>query len=721
MTFLYLILSHFNLKSYSIEIHESMKNRYFLNMKTKISIHIAYVIIFLFWAGSLAAQVTTGTLLKEMIDLKSLSQYPTPAYTTTQFSSYDRHSISPDLPGWFGNEDGFGGETIPGFKEVLTKPGEDGIGRYLICDINGPGAMVRIWTARINGNLEVYLDGSDKPLYNGPAQNFIYSTYDAIAGTEAKYDQDGIFFQNTAGYYPIPFRKGFKLIWTGKIEDLHFYHVQVRKYAPEIEVETFRLEDLDKFETEINHVFQVLSDPLRYHQTDGLESSVKEVIAPEQEDIIFKVKGAQAISELMIQLEAEDLSAALRQSILKIRFDGASAAQVQSPVGDFFGAAPGINPYSSLPLSVNPEGSMICHFYMPFKDSVEIVLQNLGQQEVTVKANVITETHDWNGNSMYFRARWRIDHGLLASYSPSQDIPYLFANGKGVCVGAAAYIYNPTSVPSSWGNWWGEGDEKIYIDQGSFPDFYGTGSEDYFNYAWSSSEIFTNPYCGQPRNDGPANRGFVTNYRWHILDQIPFTSGLSFYMELMSHEPVENFSYGRMVYLYAEPGMYDDHLPITKEDVRILKLPDNWYPIGKKGSNKAIFSQAEMLVDEKSDFNLESDKIWSGDKILVWEPASSEDKIILNIEAEKAGEYTIVFTLGKDQDGGKFTISHASSDIELRGSTIIDLYDPHRILSRNYRSAPLELQKGKNEFIIFPADGNEGKLKLDFIWLMERN
>jgi len=93
----------------------------------------------------------------------------------------------------------------------------------------------------------------------------------------------------------------------------------------------------------------------------------------------------------------------------------------------------------------------------------------------------------------------------------TQDIPYLLASGKGVLVGITATIMNPASVPSSWGNWWGEGDEKIFVDEDKIPSTFGTGSEYYFNYAWSSSEIFTLPFCGQPGNNGPTNRGFVSN------------------------------------------------------------------------------------------------------------------------------------------------------------------------------------------------------------------
>ena len=162
----------------------------------------------------------------------------------------------------------------------------------------------------------------------------------------------------------------------------------------------------------------------------------------------------------------------------------------------------------------------------------------------------------------------------VASEELPQDIPYLLARGQGVFVGATALVMNPTSVPSSWGNWWGEGDEKVFVDDDATPSTFGTGSEDYFNYAWSSSRIFTHAFCGQPRNDGPANRGFVTNYRWQILDSMPFRERFDFFMELFSHEPVPGFSYARIAYHYGAPEIVDDHMLITDRDVEPLRLPD---------------------------------------------------------------------------------------------------------------------------------------------------
>jgi hypothetical protein len=689
-----------------------MKNN---NLATRL---LLFLVIWFAIPGN--AQVSTGSLLEEMINLQQLADFPSPVFQTIQFSSYDRHSIAPDQPGWFSNADGFGGETIPGFEEVIEEPGENGIGKYLVCDVKGPGAVVRLWTAMFTGELEVYLDGNESALYHGPAQDFFYSAYDAISESEGQFNQEGLFWQNTAGYYPIPFANRFRMVWKGKLKDLHFYHVQVRLYEAGTEVRSFKTGDLKKFRKQIERVSRVLLNPASEIPVSGQKKVLSGRVEAGQEKVLGSFYGEKAITHFMVKVLAEQVPLALRQNILKIRYDGASSAQVQAPVGDFFGAAPGINPFHSLPFSVLPDGSMICRFYMPFQDSASIEIQNLGEIPVYIFTEVYTEPIHWDiDRSMYFRARWRIDHGLLASYDPVQDIPYLHATGKGVCVGAAAYLYNPTSVPSSWGNWWGEGDEKLFIDQGSFPAFYGTGSEDYFNYAWSSSAIFTHAYCGQPRNDGPANRGFVSNYRWHILDRIPFTTGIAFYMELFSHEPVENFSYGRMVYLYARPGIYDDHLPLTREDLRELVLPDKWYPVGRKGSRNARFFQAELLAENRQEIGLEHRNLWSGGAIMVWEPVSGAQVLKLNLPVDKAGRYVIVLTGGMDMEGGVFQVETGDEMLEFNGSEKINLHDPHRVLSRNFNSKPVSLETGMIPLLFIPSDGNKGKIKIDFIWLME--
>ena len=90
--------------------------------------------------------VTFGTLLGEMTDLAGLARLPDPQFSTVQFSSYDRRSVSPDSAGWFSNSDGFGREPIPGFLQVLRAPAGENPGEYLLAEVTGPGAVVRTWS-----------------------------------------------------------------------------------------------------------------------------------------------------------------------------------------------------------------------------------------------------------------------------------------------------------------------------------------------------------------------------------------------------------------------------------------------------------------------------------------------------------------------------------------------------------------------------------------------
>ena len=70
---------------------------------------------------------------------------------------------------------------------------------------------------------------------------------------------------------------------------------------------------------------------------------------------------------------------------------------------------------------------------------------------------------------------------------------------------------NPSEVPSIYGNWWGEGDEKIFVDDNPSPVFSGPVPK-IISLRLVVARYFYHAYCGQPRNDGPGTRGFVTNY-----------------------------------------------------------------------------------------------------------------------------------------------------------------------------------------------------------------
>ncbi|MCK5650233.1 MAG: DUF2961 domain-containing protein [Gemmatimonadetes bacterium] len=671
--------------------------------------------------------VTTGSLYEEMIDMVGLTKYPEPAYQTLQFSSYDRRSNLPGGPDWFANSDGFGNEPIPGFEAVLREPDEEGIGEYLMADVAGPGALVRLWTAAIEGSVELWLDEQTEPVYQGAAYDFFQSPLDAFPQSSGL-DRDNLertLYQRDAVYAPIPFAKRLRLVWTGNLERVHFYQLEVRRYEAGAKVVTFSPKDLATYRETINRVAAALADPdadlpaLSQNRATRIRVSLE---AGEAEDAL-ELEGPGALERLALKVEATNTDLALRQTVLHIHFDGNPWGQVQSPLGDFFGAAPGINPYQSLPFTVRPDGSMVSRFVMPYRESVRIRLENQGDQPVTVTGSILPMVYEWDEErSMHFRARWRVDHDMIADPAAVQDLPFIVTQGQGVYVGTTSILMNPNPIPTPYGSWWGEGDEKVFVDGRVQPALFGTGSEDYYNYSWSSPDIFAYPYCGQPRNDGPGNRGFVTNYRWHILDPLPFQRSIGFYMELYSHERTPRFSYARIGYHYGRPGMTDDHTAIMPEDVRELRLPEGWVPPARMGARNAVFYQAERLITGGR-LPFQSGALFAEGRIPIWRPSAPGEALRLRVPVPTDGEYRIHFVARLDAAGGRARVMWDGEPALSTEGSIVDLHRPHRTLLRNFTLPTREIDAGTHtlEFVFdgTPEGVERPEIGIDFVWVQE--
>jgi hypothetical protein len=672
--------------------------------------------------------VTTGALFEEMAALDVLARFPDPPYRTVQFSSFDRLSRTPGGPGWFANADGFGGEPIPNFEATLKAPSGEGPGEYLMADVPGPGAVVRLWTAGISGRVRLFLDDMKRPLYDGEAEPFFRRPYDVFPEIrEIDRTRFGAtVYQRDASYAPIPFAKRLRLVWTGKLDEIHFYHIQVRKFAAGTPVVTFRPNDIAAFKGTIDRVTLALADPDSRPVSPSAKPAraLDVALGPGEKKEALRLDGPAALEGFWLRVEADNIDAALRQTILHIICDGFPRGQVQCPVGDFFGAAPGINPYSSLPFSVRADGRMTCRFVMPFAESLHLIFENLGGQAVRLTGEAVPGAFAWDERSMHFRTGWRVGHDLIASGDAVQDLTFLLARGKGAYVGTTSILLNPAVVPTSWGNWWGEGDEKVFVDDDAVPSIFGTGSEDFYNYSWSSPDIFFFPYCGQPRNDGPGNRGFVTNFRWHVLDRIPFAASIDFRMELNSHERTPGLSYARTAYYYARPGTIDDLEDIKPDDVRELRLPDSWQPAARFGARDSVFYPAEDILPERSDTVLREGRLWAGGRLLVWTPRQAGERKKLRIHVDAPGKTAIQITAALTPDSG--TLSAWLDEPTAGGPAKplgIDLFDPFRTLLRTFSLEPLELTPGEHALVLEYTGAGHGisrpEIGLDFIWVQK--
>lgn len=669
-----------------------------------------------------ADAVSTGTLLEEMADLESLARWPAPKYRTIQFSSYDRRSTSSEAPAWFSNADGFGREPVPGFQQVLRAPEGDKPGLYLVADVNGPGAIARGWSAGMGGTFRVYLDlppGTEAeqatPVWEGTGYDFLArrsAHYLKAAGVEV--NPKNAFTQEDADYLPMPFARRLRVTWEGKLTELHFYHLQVRLYEADTRVRTFDAKkDLGEFRPQVEKAVAGLTEPGRGIAGDPVKLDA--TVDPGRSWTWSPAgKGPGAVRELKLRLDAEHLHAALRGCLLRIAFDGSQRPQVEAPVGDFFGSGPGINPFSSLPFSVDPDGTMTSRFVMPYEKSVRLEIVNFTEAPVRLAGSVVIAPWQWDERSMYFRAKWRADHDLLAG-AGALDLPYLVAIGQGVFAGCAAMIMNPSGVPTAGGNWWGEGDEKILVDGETVPSTFGTGSEDYFNYSWSRPDLFAHPYCGQPLDSGPDTAGFVSNHRFQVLDAIPFELSISVAMELWSHNRTPGLSYARIAYHYARPNAIDDHRALGPSDLRVAPLPKR-QPQALGAASNAKFFYPEQLKPEALSGRIETVpyELATQLQLALW-VAAKGDRLKLSLPVEKPGRAGIRLVALHRPEGavvralldGKPLVAGSSENVQLRSA-----HAP-RILNVHFK--PVELAQGTRELVLECIE--PGVVGLDYIWV----
>ncbi|MEN8158411.1 MAG: glycoside hydrolase family 172 protein [Bacteroidota bacterium] len=667
-------------------------------------------------------EVTTSSLLDELTDLKRLSELSGPQYQVLNFSSYDRQSSGKykDQRGWYQNSDGFGNEPFPNFERVIEPADSDGNGKFVICDVKGPGAIVREWSAKLNGEVMVYLDNNKEPVYQGSANYFFRHTYDAITGVpEDKTSYDNTISQSFSGYYPIPFAERLRIEWSGNLKELHFYILQIRQYAEGTRVVTFNPGEIETHDGQIERVKAVLSDPMILPLSAGAkETTIPVVTIPKMKkrSRVLQLTGGGAIEKLSIKVHADDLEKVLRQGVLHIVFDDYVHGQVQAPLGDFFNTAMGIDPLNSLPFTVGRDSVLTCRFVMPYKESASIWIDNFSDQDIEIEGTVHTTPLPWEeGKTMYLHTTWRIDHNITAEEYAPVDLVVLMAHGRGRYVGTSVFLKNPATGPNNWGNWWGEGDEKVYIDDDRFPRIFGTGTEDYFGYAWSSSDLFNYAYIGQPRNDGPGNRGFVTNYRFHVIDDYTFNNNLSFFMELYPHDSIPEFTYGRMAYYYALDGSYDDHEVITEDDVRIPVMTATWRPKAIKGSKGFTFHEAEEVLTGGKHAGSEAGHLWSDAKLLQWKPVKKGEKLTFEFSAPAGEKMEVLLTLKKSPEGGRFSIKVNGEMIN--NGAVYELYEPWHTISHNIYLPAIEELKEKNKLELIYEGGEGGEIGVDFIWV----
>ena len=278
-------------------------------------------------------------------------------------------------------------------------------------------------------------------------------------------------------------------------------------------------------------------------------------IMPGETRTIGQVTGPGIITHMWFTIDSPE-HYHLKTLVLRVYWDDDPLPAIESPIGDFFGLGLGeYFTYESGPLSVGSQKALNAYFPMPFRKTARITITNEGQRPTAAFYYNI----DWQkyaklpANLLYFYAEYRQAQptpGTMDDWKTNGDAKVGAVknmDGKGNYVileaeGPGHYVGVTHSILQNQGDWWGEGDDMMFINNMEKPKIIGTGSEDYYLGAWCYGNCGINPFgsnhptfaykeYGNPMNGGDDRGAKWMVYRFHLDSPVPFSKSFKMTIE----------------------------------------------------------------------------------------------------------------------------------------------------------------------------------------------
>ncbi|HPD16909.1 MAG TPA: DUF2961 domain-containing protein [Planctomycetota bacterium] len=421
-------------------------------------------------------------------------------------------------------------------------------------------------------------------------------------------------------------------------------------------------------------------------------------VPPGRTHVLADLKGPGIVTHLWMTFLgpephpwAPDGAANHREMVLRVFWDGRKEPAVEAPVGDFFAAPFGQRmAVNSLPVAIEGGASYNCFWPMPFAKSARIEVENDGDKAIALLYHNVdwVQKESLPPDTPYFHAQYRQDYPLKEG---GGDYLILETEGRGHYVGTVL------GVRSRSPGWFGEGDEKIAIDDDAEPTVWGTGTEDYFLCAWGLRTC-SFPYFGVPYTDGGHVLGGRTcAYRWHIADPIVFQKKIRVAIERMGwisvdenpkrestswNERQDDYSSVAFWYQLGEPRRFAKVPPCAER-----RLPEIDIVVHGRSFTDAKYHGAGGAIVQKGGW-------WTDYAQLLYQPPSAKDAWVeIPFEAKRREPRRLVLKLTTSYDFGIYEayldgvrigerLDLYSSDIQVREFPLLDLWldaGPHKL------------------------------------------
>lgn len=606
-----------------------------------------------------APEITAASILAES---RVMNLARPQGFRLRQASSYDRRSVRPGTSDWYANDD---------WGKYVREETNDGRREWVMADLKGPGALVHQWSANPVGNWRYYFDGETTPRLTTTGKEI-------SAGRWLGFGEPFAYVASRGAnlYFPLTYARSLKVTVDASDGDpgRMYYLLGHRDYPAGTTVKTFASGD----ETGLSGARVLVEDDLDSNPRRGATRGNDQTLRPGEsmefwapnvagELTLLKVSAGLPRSTGSKVLDPADPQSLriYRGLVLEGEFDGEPC--ISAPVDSFFGGLPR-GPVSATAVGGYFHVQFRSTLPMPFTRRARLRIRNLNDRPVHVIASasgreIRSATDATLDKPVYLlHAQFRRHPGPSR---PFRDMPVAHLKGRGHYVGTVLHVANPSLA------WWGEGDEKVRVDGEAFPSIFGTGTEDYFGYAWSSNEPFSRPYHAQPRAEPRGNSGHIANVRWHVLDPIPYTKSLDFDLEQWHWRSVAS-SFATTGFWYAAPGG-TRATPLTRSDVAVsevvLPQPE---PGAFQGEALEIVERVGGTTENQSGFEeLVDAQLWWRDA------APGTDKLVLRLPEVPAGRYRVEIRAAYAKDYGRMAL-----DLDGRDLGTKDFYSPELVWRR---------------------------------------
>jgi len=285
-----------------------------------------------------------------------------------------------------------------------------------------------------------------------------------------------------------------------------------------------------------------------------------------------------------------------REVLLKFTWDNARQPSILVPLGDFFCLGHSIvNSFQSLYFSASTGFNnrfstgcaLNCYLRMPFRERARVELINESKEMHGQYFYIDYETYDepLPEDVGYLHAEFRRENPFggwgpeIRVNSPDANIVntgrtawnnnYVILKTKG----RGHYIGCNLSVTNFTHQWWGEGDDMIWVDGYKWPpDLHGTGSEDYLNQAWGMQpNAFM--HNGSSIHEGNT-MGYQTSYVFHAENPVRFEKEIKVTIEHGHGNHLCN-EMSSVAYWYADQPYRVAKVPPVLQRLPVMKNHSN--------------------------------------------------------------------------------------------------------------------------------------------------